>query len=432
MAVDSVHPLYKTHNSTMTTDAYNGNVNDYVPRLTSQTDSEFNNYVSRGSYYNATKRTVEALTGAVMRKPPVYNLEGVHGDEHITLCELAGNVVRAQFLDGRAGLLVDFNEEMQEPYIVSFKTEQIINWRKDKSLIVIMETVEAEDPDDPYELKLTPQIRELFLDQDGFYVVQLWRMRGGTERGQATWERFGDPVMPTSRGERIPFIPFTFVTPFDTTDTLCDPVATNLAQINISHFLNSVDYEHGIHKTALPTPVLSGNFIDDVGTQVALGTDFVWRLEEGASVKYLEFTGAGLEKIREAMDQKERQMAAIGADLLTPKNGVESAEALRIRAGAQSATLMSIVEAVESALRQCLQWVQYWRGSDEEVVFLMNRDFAAAPMDPQQVKALSELYIAGQISMHTFLDNLHAGEIIPSTAEELERLGLNLSDMEDE
>src|SRR4051812_45918777 len=46
----------------------------YVPRLDSQTDDEFQAYVSRGLFYNATARTVSGYIGMIFRRDPVLQL----------------------------------------------------------------------------------------------------------------------------------------------------------------------------------------------------------------------------------------------------------------------------------------------------------------------------------------------------------------------
>lgn len=41
----------------------------YLPALAQQDDTEYKSYQSRALYYNATGRTVDAMTGLVFRKP---------------------------------------------------------------------------------------------------------------------------------------------------------------------------------------------------------------------------------------------------------------------------------------------------------------------------------------------------------------------------
>jgi hypothetical protein len=43
----------------------------YLPRLESQTDVEYANYVARAVFYNATGRTAEGFSGMIFRREPV-------------------------------------------------------------------------------------------------------------------------------------------------------------------------------------------------------------------------------------------------------------------------------------------------------------------------------------------------------------------------
>src|ERR1043166_7271356 len=46
----------------------------YVARLDSQTETEFEAYVERGFFYNATARTVSGYIGMIFRRDPVLQL----------------------------------------------------------------------------------------------------------------------------------------------------------------------------------------------------------------------------------------------------------------------------------------------------------------------------------------------------------------------
>src|SRR3954466_238835 len=46
----------------------------YLPRLESQTDVEYANYVARAVFYNATGRTAEGFSGMIFRREPVIKL----------------------------------------------------------------------------------------------------------------------------------------------------------------------------------------------------------------------------------------------------------------------------------------------------------------------------------------------------------------------
>ena len=419
MPINTPHPEFNDKKSQVTVDAYEGDVMDYIPQLTKQTQTEYEAYRQRGVFFNVTRKTTEAMVGAILRKPAIHDVVEEEVSENITMEELTGQILRDVLLQGRSGILTDWNEERQSPMLIKYCRSNIINWRDDMSLIVLEESLYEENPDDAYELVAITQYRELFLDDAGNYSVRIWR-KTKTVNGRDQMSIIEEST-PSRRGEPLKFIPFTFVTPFDTTINSYEPVLLNLAQLNLSHFKTTVDIEHGCHFTALPQPYIAGDFSDDMGTEVAIGSDSVWQLESDAKVGYLEFSGAGLSQLESRLVHKEEQMSTIGVTMLTHK-GVESAEALSIKSGSQTATLNNVVTAVESGLRQALTFFNYWNGKEQEAQFQLNRDYFGKVLSAVDMKGLMELYLSGGISQETFLENLYEGEITPTVAEELVRL----------
>jgi len=419
MPINSLNPGYDANKSTITKDATCGNVFKYIPRLVGQSNKEYEQYQTRATYYNVTKRTANALTGAILRKPYTTNIETndviVYGRDRFE--ELLSDGINDLLIHGRVGGLIDYSEYLQSPYIVCYENETIINWRTYEGeliLVVLREDIFVPKKDDPYDSEQKVQYRELYLDMDGYYSVRVWQEAG---RKQFT---VIEEHQPTIRGERLDYIPFVFMNTNGTTPEVTEPVLYNLAQINISHFKTSADIEHAAHFTALPQPWISGDLKEDT-KELPIGTYTVWQLDEGASVGYLEFNGNGISSLQEISKQKEDQMALMGASLLQGRKGVESAEALRIRQGAESSTLVNIATAIENGMQQLLSIYFSWLGQEISVEFTLNKDFVSIKLSPQELKALMDAYIAGTISQDTFLQNLYEGEIVEDIEEEKSR-----------
>ena len=418
MPIDSTHPHYSTKKSSVCEDAYNGDVLDYIPRLKGQSHDDYDAYRQRGVFYNVTKRATEAMVGSALRKPFVTDVPDAVVDGHQSLPEFVSNIMRAQLINGRAGILVDFKDGEDTPYLCLYKREHIINWRPDLSMVVLHEDAYVPKDDDPYELEERERFRELFIDElTGNYTVRIW------EKSSKGVKSLIDERVPTRRGEPLKEIPFVFVTPFDTTTNEYDPVMINMAQINISHFKTVVDLEHGAHYTALPTPWYSGEFAQEQNGQVFVGGDYFLAFEEGAQVGYLEFTGSGLKALEERRENKEMQMATLGSQMMV-KAGIESADAMRIRSSAETATMNNIVTACEAAMQRALSIYKWWTGTGntEQAQFEMSRDFNASQLSPQEMVALMNLYLNGTISQETYLENLYEGEITQDVEEEMKRL----------
>ncbi len=420
MPINSKHPEYDSSKSMLTHDANYGNVKDYVPRLVGQSSKEYEQYRDRAVYYNITKRTNAALTGAILRKPYSTNIDVdiVQAYGGLTFDEFLSQSISDVLIHGRIGILVDYDNEIQYPYIVSYPNGKIINWRYEHgilSMVVLEETTFIPKEDDPYDYQEVVRYRELYLDENGLYAVRLW------QEGKQNQFDVVEMFEPTIRGSRLDYIPFVFANTKTTTPDVEEPTLFNIAEINISHFRTSADIEHCAHFTALPQPWLSGDLKEETSS-LPIGTYEVWQLEEGAKVGYLEFNGNGIKSLQEIAKSKEEAMIALGASLLQGKKGVESAEALRIRQGSESSTLVQLTTSIESAMQQVLTLFYRWLGNETEVEFVLNKDFTNIKLSPQELKALMDAYIAGTISQDTFLHNLYEGEIVKDVENEKNNL----------
>jgi hypothetical protein len=165
----------------------------------------------------------------------------------------------------------------------------------------------------------------------------------------------------------------------------------------------------------------------ETGAELPLGSGTAWRLPEGATTGFLEFTGVGIKTLAEGMEEKERKMAALGARMIEPaRQGIEAAETARIHAAGTSATLGDIAGSVGKGLEAALQVAAEWEGADPEAVSVqMNKDFVDTKLTPQEITALLEAFLKGAITQETLLHNFKMGEILPedrSIEDEMELL----------
>jgi hypothetical protein len=417
MPVNSRHPEYEAiyERYKTTTHAVDGNVKEYVPRLSGQTEKEHESYVGRAAYYNVTERTLNSLVGALLRKP--FTLEGsteppfttaVNFEEFLQSCYLE------LLQGGRIGLLVDYDESLGSPKLVSYSSQNLINWTD--QFVVIEECVLQPDPDDEFKLRNVQRWRELRLNEEGLYEVRLWTKAGPNSKPVIT-----EILEPTARGKRLDFIPFYWVNARDNTPVPVSPPLFGLASLNIQHFCTAVDLAHGLHKLALPSAVLIGDLVSadplNPPREIKVGGDEFIHLTQGSDAKYLEFSGAGLNAIQAQINHLEEQMFQAGSRLLTNKGGVESAEALRLRAGSETAVLNTLANALENGLNAALEVYALWGGEAKSIK--LNRDFTESQMDPAELKVLLETYAAGVITLETLLTRLFEGEIVSDVQKEL-------------
>lgn len=445
----------------------------YLPRLTEQTDAEYQAYRQRALFYGASGRTVAGLSGAILRKPPKF--QGLTEEERESLktvgCsnesikEIIKCTVREILTQGRYGLLVDSEDagdDYAEPYISQYYAENIVNWRtkvingRERLILVVLKEIEYDyearkdrlEEYDEFKPKRIEQRRVLRLVDLGEgeyeYQVEVWqkkedvdkkakadettkiktRVRLNQSQGPKSkkpgesWQRVGETIIPKVIGKSLDYIPFQFFSPEGTGSAVEKSPILDLADANLSHFRTSADLEHGRHFTALPTAWVAG--FDPKTTKLKIGSSTAWVAKEpGAHAGFLEFSGSGLGHLSNALKEKQELMAVLGSRLLEEqKAGVEAADTVRLRQSGEGSVLAGIARAASEGIENVLEWLLKWGGKAEpDVGVELNKDFGPAVMDPALLQSLMAAYQAGMISFDTWYYNLKNGEIVPDDSD---------------
>jgi hypothetical protein len=461
MAIDSLHPLAAARLSQWLrcrhchdgSDAVKAAGATYLPVLSGQTADRYDAYKARAMFYNAFARTVQALTGVLFRRPspPVAPAAVADVWQDVTragqsLDLFAMSVADELFKVGRAGILLDAPAK-GDPYWVTYHAEDVVSWSAQRGAdgapvatrVVVREALTLPHPKDPYDVELTHQLRELYLTADTatpLYEQQLWRhpVREDGVVDTTKWEKSGPPVQPLRRGQRLAFVPFVFL---NATSLLADPTRPpllDLADVNLSHYRTSADLEHGRHFTALPTPWITG--YDGRAAAMTIGSEDAWAIgNENARVGMLEFTGAGLASLERAMDQKERQMAVLGARLLEmQKAGVEAEGTLRMRHAGDDATIRLVSATLSAGVSRVMRWHAWWLGAAStpdvrDISYDLGVEFFSVRMSSGDLQALVQAYQAGTISFDTLYFNLQRGDVArPDVDAKTERHAIDAED----
>lgn len=448
MPVNTLHPDYEAHSAdwSLMRDVVEGHKAvqkagiKYLPKLGDQNDTEYEAYKKRATFFNATGRVVDALTGMVFRKDAVLEKADSLNDvlEDMTLTgtpfrQFAENIVEQVMAVNRLGVLVDYPDARQAAaervvtldvaeklglrvYASLYRAEDIINWRTTQvggktvlSLVVLRECVHEVDPADEFTVKTKIQYRVLEL-LGGRYQQSLWQEN--SNGAQATTWTLIRQVSPMRAGKALNSIPFEFFSSEGGDACVHDPVLYDLAVVNLSHYRNTADMEHGLHFTGLPTAVISG--VDSVDDTYRIGSTTAWVFKDpSAKASYLEFTGAGLEQLRNAIKDKEGQMAALGARMLAPeKADAEAADTLSQKRQGETSTLAALANSVSRGLSRVLTIMAEWQGTKTAVTVKLNTDFLALAMPPQQITALLQSVMSGNLSPQSFYEALVKGEVV--------------------
>ncbi|MEX2444494.1 MAG: DUF4055 domain-containing protein [Alkalispirochaeta sp.] len=410
----------------------------YLPRKSvKQTDKEYEAYKQRALYFNATGRTREGLVGLPWRRKPDIEapdaMQPILDDatmDGITLQELGKQATEEVITVGRAGILVDYppvtdvpaslaeyERSGNRPYATLYTAEAVTNWDETRignqmmlTRVVLRETLWETSAEDEFEHDEVEQYRVLDLTDEG-YRQRLYRK---IKKEWAVVEEY----YPKMNGRVMRFIPFEFLGPVNGLTSIQKSPIADLAVVNLSHYRTMADLENGRHWCGSPTPVFIGEFQSTDGeevTEVKLGSESGIQMTEGSEALYLEFTGAGLNELREADRQKREMMVVLGTRILAEdKRQTEAAETARIHRAGEESTLQSIVQSVTRSMTRVMEYLRDWLGVVGDVAFEINTDFVPSKMTPQELTAVVDSWQRGGLTTPDLFWQLKQGEMVRS------------------
>ena len=431
-AVKQTAPIYSN--------VVNSTDEEYLPKLNGQDKKQYASYKKRAVFYGAMSRTVTALVGAIDRKPPEVTgadslkdfMKDVTGTG-ISLDEFLKDIEEEAMISGRVVVCIDRkNSTDNRPYLVWYKSEDSINWFSEQytdfdqrlSGMIFRESYYDVDPDNKYKQIQLDQYRE-FTMTDGNVTVNIWRQKNKNKRIGENQTFVGKEEKPkyeieetytlTNRGKPLGFVPCVPVVADGSPFEVPHPPLLDLVDVNLAHYRNSADYEHGMHWTALPTPVLTGLNGKDAKISIGSGAAIVLP-DPQSSAMFLEFTGQGLSTIKTAMEHKEMMMSALGARMLAGSmDQSTSAEVTRINYSGQTASLCNVARSMSRGMTRLLKMVANWennKGFDNIEVHL-NEDYVDTKLVGADLTALMAAYQGGAISLDSLIWNMSSGELLP-------------------
>jgi hypothetical protein len=457
MPVQSTNPEYDDHLAEwqMMDDALEGECaitrNDkYLPKPSGMVEAEkldstgnaylYTNYRDRAQYEHWVRDSLRSMMGLVSRLIPEITLPGgLKGIEEnatadgFSLKQLFMRMVRQTISHGRVPLVVNVDDR-SEPYFSTYAARNAINWgtadqggRQDLVLAVFREF--RKKGGDRYSHECDVVFREFFMRDDVCYTSV--RNDGGDVVED---ER---PLGTTGNDNRLirglPYIPVIFGGSTDNSPEVDEVPLLTMARAAVKSYQLSADYFTALHQTSHPQPWVSG--LDENVELSVTGPSAAWDLGRDGKCGYLEFQGAGIEAVRQAMaDQKGAALEA-GAKVMDVSGDAESGEARKTRQNDQHATLHSIVMSVAEAIEQGLRYAAEWKGyKPEDVVFMVKPEFITPVVDAQVLAELQKAVMAGTVSAETYWLYLTTGKL-PERAydeesdlisEERESAGINL------
>lgn len=384
----------------------------YLKKLNGQDATSYQNYLDRAQFTNFTGRTIEIAKGQLFRKNPI--IEGLE-EEEIANIDLEGqslfyfskNMTSEVMTNNRYGVLVDYSDILNRPYLTTYKAEEIINWKTEivngvKSLVLVVLEGMTDMSDDLFETNEEQIWRVLSLEDNTYYVREYIK-------GDKTKDEYLllNEYIPLMNGKPLDYIPFFPITSNGVDTNITNARMLDFANVNLGHYKNSADFENMLHWTGAKTIYTKG-FGNNV---VPLGGSFDLPVDGDAGV--LEASSdSGL---KDEMKHKEEQMAAMGTSLISGRGRyVQSAETSTIQSQGEYATLADIATSLSDAMTKVLKVFAEWAGRDnKDVAIEYNKDYELSKIDPQSLTAYIGAVQGGYMSYETFFYNMKNKEIYP-------------------
>lgn len=402
---------------------YGCNTGGYVIKPEGMSDSAYNAYCARAVFKNFVAQTLDVQKGAAFGKKYVFTgVDGVDLPESLnylvsdidgcnnSLDDQLKSVAQDIFSIGRIGALVEYQSsgdgslaDSNGAKIVTYTAESIQDWnecklRGGKSGLDYVKLCEKYSRLDPVNYNRTDEERliELMLDSDGLYIQKI------TDSASEGFEII-EPK--NGNGQRLDYIPFTFIGADSNTSCVSRLPLYRLSTINIAHYRGDADKRTNIHLFSVPT--VSFNVNSDVGVDQFMkinglmdqagnptpptigGTAYV-----GCDIGFAQASTDSF--LLTSQDADVSDMIKLGAQVIS-EGHAETAEAARIRKAAGTASLNDMVGNIQEAYIKLLSWCSMMNnasGQSDEFEFKMNDKFFDDRLSPQVLQQL----IAGVMS----------------------------------
>jgi hypothetical protein len=410
-------------------------------------DDEYDEYIGRAEFFNATGRTLEGLHGMLFRLDPTIGVnrgDSEKYDDYLknvdgkgkTIKQFISDSVKDQLATNWGGVLVDAPKDGDKiskgdaekndiyPYLAYYRAEDIIKWRSETRgraeviVLVVLQEWEPTISEDGFDVILKDRKRVLDFDTAN---GNIYRQRIFIEG------KIAGTYYPQMSGKPMNFIPFYFpsIQPEK-------PMVLDLVDVNHAWYRKSADYERGLHYTSVPTPYTLGftpqgkvTIDQKTGEQrteamqpIKLSPNKFVHFPQGCTeAGMLEYSGAGMASVKAAMTDDEERMAILGARIISAeKKGVEAADTAKIHRQGENSVLAAFANRQSKFATAYVNTYLQWCTSKTEIDMPVgiNTDFDISGMTPQELTALVSAWQASGISKRVLFYNLKQGEMTPA------------------
>lgn len=419
---------------------------NYLPRKGGQSDCNYEAYKARAKVGDYTGQALATLHGLIFRRTPVIevpespDLKKVLDNfnrEGDSLYQFASDTAMDNMQTVWGGLLADMpvtNGPMSVydaerlgllPYAKYYAAENIYDWRyKDINgiqqlcLVVLKEMVENENNDE-FSHNLVEQYRVLDLDGDGYYRVRVFRKANTVNK--ETGKPVYDPVLNVPvmiNGKRLDYIPFVFLMG----KVPEKPMLYGTAELHKHYYMQSADYENGVHFTTIPTGYSTGHSMnktkDGENEVIRLGEDAWLNFpEDNARVGTLVFSGEGLDHCEIAIEKTKEEIGVLGTRMIAPdKSMSETKDAAQIHRQGENSKLATYARNLSEKFTHIVQIMMDWMGIEGKANIEFNVDYDSIAFDPNALNAIANMSRDGKFPLPYVYEALKKGEYLPNNS----------------
>ncbi|AXQ68246.1 portal protein [Caulobacter phage CcrBL10] len=456
----------------------------YLPAMKGADGDDYAIYLQRATFFNMLAQTRDGMTGMVFRRDPIIkNLPpkfkdavrrfAKDGSSHATFAKA---VLSEQAGVGRFGVLVDVADSPvrgapPSSFAVGYSAENILDWDEVvdmggfyvPSRVLLREFVRDLRWKTDIEPLTTaqarkaraaalasggsssPMVRQTARTLGGYSYITVYRElkleeiewpSGEVKPAYVQYLYEEDPesrpiarIVPNVRGEPLDFIPFKFFGASGNTADVEKPPLLDICDLNLSHYRTYAELEYGRLFTALPVYYAPGTDSEGTG-EYHIGPNMVWEVPQGSEPGILEYTGQGLKALETALNDKERQIAAIGGRMMpgASKSVSESNNQTVLREANEQSLLLNIIQACEGGMTDIVRWWLMWRDvplvETQDLRYEVNTDFLSTPIGAREMRAIQLMANDGLLPDPVFYEYMRKAEVISSdmTFEEFQSL----------
>ena len=411
------------------TDAVKEYAEYIVPRENREDDDAYNRRIYHAVLPPFVQRLASQAAGTILRKG--IHMEG--GDEDYwnewakdvtgdgtTLNEFCRRTLVDALLFGHTAVVVDYppadgintlrdeTEAGRKPYLVPVSAQQIRGWRtvqnrstSDVTMIRYAERVV--EPVGRFGEEVLEQVR--VLTPGGWEV---WRYES---EGTAGYENAGWYIHQSGE-TTLDQIPMEVIYSNQISTLVSKPPLLECANLNIAYAQRFTDYYHSIHVGAQPILCFKG-FDPDDDQELGLSVNTAALLPPEGDCFYVSPPSDVYEAQLKLLMELEKQISTLGISTLAKQNITNAAAEAKRLDRIDSDSIMSIIsENLASSISSLLKMAGEYAGREAPTVTIP-KDYENRLLDGNQITAMLQLQMQGQISQSTLLRILQEGEILP-------------------